>query len=194
MKTKSEYSFHFPSGILLEIMVGDITNMEVDAIVNAANSQLRHAGGLAAAIVRHGGETINTESREWIRKHGPVAHDQPAYTSGGHLPSCYVIHAVGPVWGEGDEDHRLEAAVLGSLNLGNKLNLKSIALPAISTGIFGFPVVRATKIFARTIVSYLAESRPITLSCIKIVLYDQQTCQVFIDAFNTILEQQGFNP
>src|SRR5215213_10192708 len=101
----------FPSDQVIQIVQGDITIEEVDAIVNAANEHLQHGGGVAWAISKKGGSAIQQESDFWIRQHGSVPHARPAWTSGGLLPAKYVIHAVGPVWGDGDEDNKLEAAV-----------------------------------------------------------------------------------
>ena len=111
----------FTSGQHLEICQGDITRETTDAIVNAANSQLRHGGGVAAAIAHRGGEIIDRESREWVKANGFVTHSKPAVTSGGNLQCKYVIHAVGPVWGEGDEDAKLKEAILGSLTTAESL-------------------------------------------------------------------------
>ena len=97
----------FSTGQLLQIVQGDITHENVDAIVNAANEKLKHGGGVAAAISRRGGPAVQRESDQWIEEHGPVSHAEPAYTSAGELPAQYVIHAVGPVWGSGDEDAKL---------------------------------------------------------------------------------------
>jgi len=134
------------SGQIFQLVQGDITAETTDAIVNAANRALRHGAGVAGAILRRGGEVIQQESDAWVREHGPVSHAEPAWTSGGALPCRYVIHAVGPVWGDaqkpgagGDEDAKLAAAVTGSLSVAESLGLKSISLPAISTGVFGFP-------------------------------------------------------
>jgi O-acetyl-ADP-ribose deacetylase (regulator of RNase III) len=110
-----------PTGQTLEIAQGDITLENVDAIVNAANEHLQHAGGVAWSIVRRGGDGIQDESDAWIKKHGLVSHSHPAWTSGGQLPARYVIHAVGPVWGDGDEDAKLAAAVTGSLRVADEL-------------------------------------------------------------------------
>src|SRR5512145_3357384 len=115
----------FPSGQSLQIVQGDITIEEVDAIVNAANEQLAHGGGVAWAISKKGGPKIQEESDAWVRKHGPVSHVHPAWTSGGHLPAKYVIHALGPVWGDGDEDTKLRDAVTGSLQVANELKCES---------------------------------------------------------------------
>src|SRR6185503_18264920 len=106
MKTaRTEHTI--PTGQTIQIVQGDITIEEVDAIVNAANEYLQHGGGVARTISRQGGPTIQKESEAWIQEHGRVSHTQPAWTSGGRLPAKYVIHAVGPIWGDGDEDNKL---------------------------------------------------------------------------------------
>ncbi len=136
------------SGQILQIVQGDITVDEVDAIVNAANEQLQHGGGVAWAISKRGGPTVQKESDDWVRKHGPVPHSHPAWTLGGLLPAKYIIHAVGPVWGDGDEDKKLSDAITGSLRVADELKCKSISMPAISTGIFGFPKTARRKLFS----------------------------------------------
>ncbi len=174
----------FASGQLLEICQGDITLETTDAIVNAANSQLMHGGGVAAAISRRGGEAIDRESREWVKANGTVTHGKPAVTSGGKLPCKYVIHAVGPVWGEGDENEKLRKAIIGSLTAAEGLKLSSIAFPAISTGIYGFPVERAASIFMRTFKDYFENHPASILVKIRVVLFDDMTASAFIKAFH----------
>ncbi|KAA3646178.1 MAG: macro domain-containing protein [Chloroflexi bacterium] len=171
----------FPSGHTLELVQGDITTEQVDAIVNAANSQLAHGGGVAAIIANKGGPVINEESRAWVQQHGPVSHTQPAYTSAGDLPCKYVIHAVGPVWGDGDEDAKLSAAVKGSLSKADELELKSIAFPAISTGIFGFPKARAARVIYQAIGDYFAKNGSSGVKQVRITLFDQETTDVFTE-------------
>src|SRR5512139_167540 len=166
-------------GRRLEIAQGDLTEEPLDAIVNAANAHLQHGGGVAGAIVRKGGYQIQEESNAWVRKYGPVSHAQPAYTSAGRLPCRYVIHAVGPVWGEGDEDARLAAAVSGSLAVASRLGLRSIALPAISTGIFGFPKDRAARIILASILGYLRGNPESSLTQVRLTLFDQETLEAF---------------
>lgn len=170
----------FPNGRRLQIARGDITLEAVDAIVNAANAELRHGGGVAWAIVRRGGESIQRESDAWVRQHGAVTHEHPAYTSGGALPCRYVIHAVGPVWGEGEEDRKLAAAVRGSLERAAELGLRSLALPAISTGTFGFPKERAAGILFAEIERYLAERPDPSLELVRVVLFDAPTVEAFL--------------
>jgi len=169
-----------PNGLALQLVHGDLTIEAVDAIVNAANRDLAHGGGVAGRIAARGGPVIQRESNEWRRERGPVSHDAPAWTNAGDLPCRFVIHAVGPVWGEGDEDAKLAAAVAGSLRVADDLGAVSIALPAISTGIFGFPRERAAPVFFEAIATHA----PQTLRQVRLVLYDDPTLQVFQRAWD----------
>ena len=175
----------FPSGQTLRLHQGDITEEATDAIVNAANAQLIHGGGVAWVIARRGGPEIQAQSSAWVREHGPVDHDRPAITSAGELPCRYVIHAVGPVWGEGDEDAKLAAAVTGALDLAAKREFGSIAIPAISTGIFGFPKDRAAGIILGAVEAFCARGENSTVRDIRITLFDQPTLDAFLQAFNS---------
>ena len=181
----------FPMGQIFQIVQGDITQEQVDAIVNAANSRLQHGGGVAGVIARKGGQVIQQGSNAWVQAHGPVSHDKPAYTTAGQLPCKYVIHAVGPVWGAGDEDAKLAKAVIGSLNLANELNLVSISLPAISTGIFGFPKERAARIIFRTIEKYFSLHPESSLKQVRLTLFDQATVDAFLHIYDTGNEELG---
>lgn len=172
-----------PNGTVLSLIHGDLTEEHVDAIVNAANAQLSHGGGVAAAIVRRGGATIQQESDAWVRRHGPVTHDRPAITGAGRLPCRFVIHAVGPIWGEGNEDAKLAAAVSSALALADERRLTSLALPAISTGIFGFPKERGARVIVQAILDYFDQRPETTLREIRITLIDQPTVQVFRQEF-----------
>ena len=174
----------FPTGQTIQIVQGDITTEQVDAIVNAANEHLYHGGGVAWAIAKNGGPAIQKESIDWIRQNGLVSHSAPAWTSGGLLPAKYVIHAVGPVWGDGDEDKKLSDAVTGSLRVADELKCQSIALPAISTGIFGFPKDRAAGIIFTDIENYFT-SNTSNIKVVKMLLYDQPTVNVFINIWES---------
>lgn len=136
---------------VLELVDGDITEMETDSIVNAANSWLVLGGGVAGAIKRKGGPAIQEE----CYKIGKTEVGGAAITTGGNLKAKYVIHAVGPQMGEGDEDEKLKNATLNSLKLADKHKLKSISFPAISAGIFGFPIERCAQIMLQTTIEYL---------------------------------------
>lgn len=169
----------------LILVQGDITEEKVDAIVNAANSHLKHGGGVAAAIVRKGGNIIQRESDEI----GYVRVGEAAITGAGNLPAKYVIHAVGPRWGEGDEDAKLKNAVLNSLKIAGERKMKSISLPAISAGIFGFPKDRCAEILISNIVEYLRYSGDSSLSEVRICLFDTPTLEAFKEAYQAIAEK-----
>ena len=136
---------------ILELLDGDITEMETDAIVNAANAQLILGGGVAGAIRKKGGPEIQAE----CNKIGGTFVGGAVMTTGGNLKTKHVIHAVGPRMGEGNEDQKLKNATLNSLKVVDENNLKSISFPAISTGIFGFPIVRCAEIMLKTTIDYL---------------------------------------
>ena len=181
----------FKSGKMLQILSGDITKEHVDAIVNAANASLQHGGGVAGVISLNGGQQIQKESDRWIEKHGPVRHESPAYTSGGDLPCRYVIHAVGPVWGEGAEDKKLAAAIMGALKLGDQLGVSSIAFPAISTGIFGFPKERAAQIILQEFMDYFGESPDTSLELVRLTLFDDESVAAFLETADSVFNFQG---
>ena len=170
----------FPSGQTLQLVQGDLTVETTDAIVNAANQSLQHGAGVAGAILRRGGAVIQQESDAWVRKHGPVSHAAAAWTSGGALPCRYVIHAVGPVWGEGDEDAKLIAAVDGSLSVAEDLGLSSIAFPAISTGIFGFPKERAAQVILVALQDHFSARPASALKLVRLVLYERPALDPFL--------------
>lgn len=135
----------------LELVEGDITELEVDAIVNPANEQLQLGSGVAGAILRRGGDTIQEE----CDRIGGTAVGTAVLTGAGALKARHVIHAVGPKMGEGEEDRKLAAAIRSSLAIADRNGLKTIALPAISTGNFGFPMDRCARILLTEVYRYL---------------------------------------
>jgi O-acetyl-ADP-ribose deacetylase (regulator of RNase III) len=144
----------------LELVEGDITSMDVDAIVNAANERLVHGGGVAGVISRKGGPAIQSESDAWVRQHGRVRTGSAAITSGGRLKASgnrrFVIHAVGPIYdGTPRSAELLASAVRSALQMADDHGLKSIALPAISTGIFGYPMEEAARVMLQAAIAYL---------------------------------------
>ena len=174
----------------LQIVKGDITQERVDAIVNAANSHLAHGGGVAAAIVRAGGPEIQEESDKLVREKGPVPTGKAVITGAGKLPAKHVIHAVGPIWRGGNEgeDRLLSEAVSSSLELADEKGLSSIALPAISLGIFGFPKERGAKIILRTILEKMKNLRNLRL--IRVVLYSDDMAKLFVETLKEISDTQ----
>jgi len=158
---------------ILELVEGDITEMATDAIVNAANAQLQLGGGVAGAIRRKGGPAIQAECNQI----GGTFVGGAVITTGGNLTAGHVIHAVGPRIGEGDEDNKLRNATVNSLKVADENGLKSIAFPAISTGIFGFPIQRCAEIMLKTTADYLDGQTG--LERVVFCLYGQDSYEVF---------------
>lgn len=170
------------AGCELEAVLGDMTSEPVDAIVNAANTNLAHGGGLAGAIVARGGEVIQEESNELA----PVATGEAVVTSAGALPCRWVIHAVGPVWGEGGEESSLRSAVRASLDRAAELAATSIALPAISTGIFGYPKEDGTAAIVDEARSWLLGNPESSLEAVRFTAFDEQTAGLFATAVRAL--------
>jgi O-acetyl-ADP-ribose deacetylase (regulator of RNase III) len=163
------------NGRILELVESDITEMETDAIVNAANDRLILGGGVAGAIKRKGGPEIQKE----CNKIGGTFVGGAVITTGGNLKAKHVIHAVGPQMGEGNEDQKLKNATLSSLKLADQNRLKSIAFPAISTGIFGFPIQRCARIMLKTTIDCLKGQTG--LEKVVFCLFDRDTYEVFVN-------------
>ncbi len=165
------------------MVVGDITKQDVDAIVNAANSSLLGGGGVDGAIHRAGGPEILEECREIRRTRFPegLPTGEAVITTGGRLPALYVIHTVGPVYGEhrGKEAELLANCYHNSLTLAVEKNLASIAFPAISTGIYGYPLAEAAAVSSQTIENFLATDRQ--LKEVRLVFFQARDAQVFLE-------------
>ncbi len=158
---------------VIELVQGDITELDAEAIVNAANTSLIMGGGVAGAIRRKGGPAIQEE----CNRIGGTFVGGAVITTGGKLRAKHVIHAVGPRQGEGDEDRKLKNATLNSLKLADEHNLRSIAFPAISTGIFGYPLDKCATIMLSTTVEYLKGETG--LEKIVFCLYDTRAFETF---------------
>jgi O-acetyl-ADP-ribose deacetylase (regulator of RNase III) len=167
------------SGQRLCLVRGDMTEEAVDAIVNAANRHLAHGAGLAGAIVRKGGEIIQQESD----RVAPVEVGGAAITGAGALPARFIIHAVGPRWGEGEEDARLRSAALASLELARERGFDTIALPAISAGIFGFPVDRCAQILVQAVLDFCADHPDHPPRAVRFTLMDERAIAAFESEF-----------
>lgn len=172
---------------VLELIKGDITELSADAIVNAANAQLILGGGVAGAVRRKGGPAIQTE----CSKIGGTFVGGAVKTCAGSLKAKCVIHAVGPQMGEGDEDNKLKNATLNSLKLADKHKLQSIAFPAISTGIFGFPIDRCAKIMLSAIIEYLKGNTGIKK--VTMCLFDDKTLKTFENYLAESADIEGNN-
>ncbi|MCS7222158.1 MAG: macro domain-containing protein [Anaerolineae bacterium] len=170
------------TGQLIRIIQGDLTEEPVDAIVNAANEYLTHGGGVAGAIARKGGPEIQAESDRWVREHGPVRTGTAAITTAGRLPARYVIHAVGPIWrNRGDEDALLASAVTSALTLAAEHEVRSISLPAISSGIFGFPKPRAARVILDAVDTFLQAHPDGPIQEVNLCNIDDLTARLFLE-------------
>jgi O-acetyl-ADP-ribose deacetylase (regulator of RNase III) len=165
----------------ISVVVGDLTEESTQAIVNAANSSLAHGGGVAGAIVRKGGREIQQES---LAK-APVPVGGAVVTGAGRLPCRWVIHAVGPVWGEGDEEAKLRRAVGSALARAEELGLTSLALPAISTGIFGYPKAAGCRTIVAEVVRHL-QAVAGSVADVRLVSIDDETASHFLAALTNV--------
>lgn len=172
-------------GRSLELIQGDITDMDTDAIVNAANSQLVLGGGVAGAIRTKGGPSIQEE----CNKLAPIGVGEAVITGAGLLRAKHVIHAVGPRMGEGQEEEKLKSATLNSLRIADENGLESVSFPAISTGIFGFPIDRCAQVMLSATVDYLKGQTG--LKRVVFCLFGQDSFRVFRDTLESIASSQG---
>jgi glutamate racemase len=170
----------------LSAIEGDITSMAVDVVVNAANTGLMHGGGIALAIAKAGGAAIDAESAEWIAMYGPLVPGGAALTSAGNMPSSYVVHVAGPIYApEQENETLLVAAVLAALDTASEIEEASVAIPAISAGVYGYPADEATALIAASADAYLAE-RDGTLRSVRLVGFDAIMAKRFAAAISSI--------
>src|SRR6266568_3094518 len=169
-------------GVTLVLLRGNIVEVQVDAIVNAANSGLRGGGGVDGAIHRAGGPSIMEE----CRKIGGCPTGNAVATTAGRLPARYVFHAVGPIYSDSQDDERLLASAYQScLDLAEQYQVKSIAFPSLSTGIYGYPLDLAAPIALRTIIEHI--KKPTSLKQVMVVLFGDRSYQAFEEALTKLL-------
>ncbi|MEZ0344508.1 MAG: macro domain-containing protein [Caldimicrobium sp.] len=168
---------------ILEIVQGDITEQEVDAIVNAANEKLIPGGGVDGAIHRKGGPTILEELRA---KYTHCPTGDAVVTRAGNLKAKYVIHAVGPIYrdGKSGEADLLSKAYKSALTKAFEMNLKSIAFPALSTGAYGYPIKEAAEIALKTILEFLKENQKPEL--VRMVLFLEDHYKIFVEVLENL--------
>jgi len=173
----------------VRLVQGDITDMETDAIVNAANSSLMGGGGVDGAIHKRGGPRILEEckrlrAREWPKG---LPTGKAAMTTGGNLKTRYVIHTVGPIWRGGNqkEPELLAEAYLNSLKLAASKKLKTVAFPSISTGAYGYPIEKASRIALATVKNFL--EREDKLDKVVFVLFSRNDLEIYRDAWKEVL-------
>lgn len=148
----------------IKVLQGDLTRVDADAIVNAANSSLMGGGGVDGAIHRAGGPTILEECKKIVERQGRLPSGEAVITTGGNLPSRHVIHTVGPVWhgGKKNEDEKLRNCYINSLKVALENDCKTVAFPNISTGVYHFPKPRAAQIAVQAVKDYLSNNKGIT--------------------------------
>ena len=170
------------NGVTLELIQGNIVEAQVDAIVNAANSGLRGGGGVDGAIYRAGGPSIMEE----CRKIGGCPTGSAVSTTAGRLPAKYIFHAVGPIYsGSRDDERLLTSAYQSCLNLAEQHQVKSIAFPSLSTGIYGYPLELAAPIALRTIIEHIR--KPTSLQQVMMVLFGESAYKVHEQALNELV-------
>jgi len=171
------------------IIQGDITRQDTDAIVNAANSSLMGGGGVDGAIHRAGGPAILEECKQIVARQGRLPTGRAVMTTGGNLKARYVIHTVGPIWRGGNkgEPELLASAYQESLKLAMENQLSSISFPSISTGAYGYPVDKASRVAIRVIITSLRQSVT-SVKEVAFVLFDSQSFRVYSLALNEIMK------
>src|SRR6266567_3920387 len=173
------------NGVTLALLQGDIVTVQADAIVNAANSGLRGGGGVDGAIHRAGGPSIMEE----CRKIGGCPTGEAVVTTAGRLPAKYVFHAVGPIYnGSLDDERLLTSAYQSCLNLAERHQVKSIAFPSLSTGIYGYPLELAAPIALRTIIEHI--KKPTSLKQVMFVLFGEAAYKAYEGALAKLLANQ----
>jgi len=181
MATRLIDEIRMPNDKIIRLIKGDITDQNVDVVVNPANSYLKHGGGVAGAIVRKGGKIIQTESD----KIGFVSVGSSVITTSGKLPCEAIIHTVGPKMGEGNEDFKLSKSIYSSLSLASDNNYKSISIPAISSGIFGFPKDKCANILLDESIKFL-QTNNTSLQIIEFCIIDDETLVHFKNKFKKL--------
>lgn len=174
---------------VVELVQGDITDQQVDAIVNAANSRLAGGGGVDGAIHRRGGPAIMEETRRRYPEGCPTG--SAVISGAGELPARYVIHAVGPIWqnGQQGEAEQLASAYRRSLELAVEHGCQSVALPALSAGAYGYPLNEASRVALRETIHFLQNhDGPLV---VRFVLFSEDVWQAFANALNELTSESA---
>ena len=172
----------------LSIIQGDITKQDTDVVVNAANSSLMGGGGVDGAIHKTGGPAILEECKQIVARQGRLLTGRAVITTGGNLKARYVIHTVGPIWhgGSKGEFELLASAYRESLKLAGENHLYSISFPSISTGAYGYPVNKASRVAIGAVIAFLRESIT-SVREVVFVLFDSKTFRVYSSALEEII-------
>lgn len=174
----------------IEVLRGDITKVEVDAIVNAANSSLMGGGGVDGAIHRAGGPAILEECKKIVAEQGECPPGEAVVTTAGNLPARYVIHTVGPVWrgGKSGEPEKLKNCYRNSLRLAVENHCASVAFPNISTGVYGYPKEEAAKIAVAEVSAFLRKDK--TIERVILVCFDEENERLTREQVESLSENE----
>jgi len=184
------YKLDLGEGSALVFLQGDITRQDADAIVNTANSTLMGGGGVDGAIHRAGGPAILEECKKIVAAQGHLPPGEAVSTTGGRMAAAFVIHTVGPIWRGGmhGEPALLANAYRNSLRLADRLGLHNLAFPAISTGVYSYPVAEAAQTAIEVTIDTLVEARSIRE--VRFVLFDRSTLDTFLQAARSVAERR----
>src|ERR1700690_3128039 len=181
------------NGVTLELRQGDITTVEADAIVNAANSSLLGGGGVDGAIHHAGGPSILGECKRIVAKIGTLPAGKAVITTGGRLPAKYVVHTVGPIYrgGKQREAETLASCYRESIRVADDHGVRSLSFPSISTGAYGYPVHEAAAVAVNTVIDSLSATTHVQL--VRFVLFDSADCKTYVLAAETISRELPVN-
>lgn len=176
------FRYRIRGNAVLELLLGDITQQDTDAIVNAANSGLLGGGGVDGAIHRAAGPSLLAECRKIRELRGPLPPGEAVATGAGDLKAQFVIHTVGPIWrgGEAKEAAVLESCYRTSLREAHRLSCSSVSFPSVSTGVYGYPVEPAAQVALRAVVLELTNAPSVRL--VRFLLFDQRTRDAYLRA------------
>ncbi|ESO95137.1 hypothetical protein LOTGIDRAFT_117468 [Lottia gigantea] len=174
----------------IKVVQIDITTLSVDVIVNAANERLQHLGGVAGAINDKGGASIQRECNEYVYENGSVLEGDCMMSNSGNLPCMKIVHAVGPRWkfGKSKEDKKLAEVILRILEMVMSQGFKSVAIPAISTGIFGYPLHAATDIIVQSIANHFKKVKRSSITTIYLIDINDKSLHSFIRSLQSSVD------
>ncbi len=175
------------NGLTFEVVLGDLLKEKTDVIVNAADSYLKHGGGIALKIKNKAGSKLEEEGNEIVKKLGPIKTGSAVITTAGNLPFKGVIHVVGPVFGEGDEEEKLKNGLKEAFLIASDKKFSSLSFPAVSSGIFAVPLDICAKSYLQAVLEFSKENPKSTLKLIRLVLFTKEIFEKIDDEISKII-------
>jgi O-acetyl-ADP-ribose deacetylase (regulator of RNase III) len=188
MTTEPIAQLAFPGTRFFQVALTNLIHETSDGIVNAANGQLAHGGGVALAIARAAGPELESQSREIVERQGPLPAGSAVMTTAGRLPFRGVIHAVGPRHGEGDEEGKLTSALMAAYWIADRLGWQSLSQPAVSSGIFAVPAETCVRAYVRAAREFWAHCPDSSLKLIRLCLVESGLVDAVVDAIKQVRE------